>query len=121
MVESELRRSPIRIFALMFALLFTLGVAACFSLAPKLSWLESLLIALNISTLIICGYDKMIAGSDALRVPESLFLILATLGGSVGMLVGMNIFRHKTRKPSFLVKLICIIALQMVAAKMFGV
>jgi uncharacterized membrane protein YsdA (DUF1294 family) len=64
---------------------------------PMLSWLA----AVNVVTLLLYGYDKAIAGSRMRRVPERSLLLVALVGGSVGALVGMHVFRHKTSKASF--------------------
>lgn len=68
--------------------------------------------ALNTFTFAIFGYDKWIAGGRVRRVPEKVLLLLCLLGGSVGGLVGMYTFRHKTRKVSFQFWLVGILVLQ---------
>ena len=47
------------------------------------------------------GYDKKIAGTNSVRIPEKVFFLIAALGGSLGILLAMRHFRHKTRKASF--------------------
>ena len=59
------------------------------------------LIAINILTFFVYGSDKLLAKANAWRVRERTLLILALLGGSVGALLAMRIFRHKTKKPLF--------------------
>ena len=46
--------------------------------------------------------DKRAARVRAIRVPESVLLLLAALGGGLAMYVTMLIIRHKTRKPKFM-------------------
>jgi len=58
-----------------------------------------LLCGLNVALLTLCGFDKSASRGTSLRVPESVLLLGALLGGSAGLLLGMQIFRHKTRKP----------------------
>lgn len=48
------------------------------------------------------------------RISESTFLLIAALGGSVGVLLGMKKFRHKTQKPKFTVGIPIIIAIHIV-------
>ena len=60
------------------------------------------LIAINVFTLLVYGFDKAAAGTDVRRVRERTLLGLALFGGSVGAILAMRMFRHKTRKSSFL-------------------
>jgi uncharacterized membrane protein YsdA (DUF1294 family) len=77
-----------------------------YSAAPPL--LASIL-ALNLTTLILCGYDKAVAGSGATRVPEAVLMSCTLAGGSLGMLVGMFLFRHKIRKGLFVFLVLLIV------------
>jgi uncharacterized membrane protein YsdA (DUF1294 family) len=66
-------------------------------LDPLLAWL----VAISVVTFLVWGYDKAIAGSGRLRVPERVLLALTFAGGTLGALLGMRVFRHKTIKASF--------------------
>lgn len=59
--------------------------------------------ALNLLTFIIYGADKFAAIKGKWRVKELHLLALAFIGGSFGALFGMLIFRHKIRKPHFVI------------------
>ena len=59
------------------------------------------LIAINISAFILCGYDKRCAINQKRRIPEMRLFLIAFFGGSAGLLLGMHVFRHKTKKISF--------------------
>ncbi|MBR6654752.1 MAG: DUF1294 domain-containing protein [Oscillospiraceae bacterium] len=59
------------------------------------------LVAINITALIVMAADKKHAVKKQRRVPESVLLTLAFIGGSVGALLGMFICRHKTRHLKF--------------------
>lgn len=61
------------------------------------------LIIINIAAWIMYGLDKWKAKSGAWRIPERTLLLTALAGGSVGALVGMLLFHHKTRKPKFMI------------------
>lgn len=97
------------------ALLFTLLEA--FSSLPHLA---NYLAAWNATVFLLCGYDKSIAGSSAMRVPEVILIIFSLLGGSIGLLLGMNFFRHKTRKASFQLKVLVILLIQILVLRDSG-
>ena len=104
------------------ALVFiTLGAAAAtHSLAPGISPLYNYLVAINIAAFVLCGFDKSIAGKGSTRVPEKVLFGSAAIGGSLGLLVGMELFHHKTRKVSFLIMYILIIAFQAIVLYQFA-
>ena len=62
-----------------------------------LIWLGTL----SALTLILFGWDKLMARSNRRRIPEAGLLAAALFGGGTGALLGMLLFRHKTRKPPF--------------------
>lgn len=70
------------------------------------------LIAVNLVTLATYAYDKAIANSGWMRVPEKVLLMLALVGGTPAALIGMWLFRHKTSKGSFLAKLGLVVLIQ---------
>ena len=74
-----------------------------------LVYLESV----NLLTLAMFGLDKHRARVHRERLPEALLLGLAAIGGSVGALAGMLLFRHKTRKRRFRTGVPLILALQL--------
>lgn len=71
---------------------------------------------INVLSLILCGADKLKAKKGWWRVPERTLFITAALGGSVGMLLGMKLFRHKTKHRSFTIGIPAILVLQLLAA-----
>lgn len=62
--------------------------------------------ALTLATLLTYGFDKRRAQRGGRRVPERTLHALALLGGFAGAFLGMRFFRHKTKKPLFLVVLL---------------
>ena len=104
--------------SLTFFALLTFGVSLalavvgwlCVQLDPLLSWL----LAVNLVTFLTYGYDKSIAGSGRMRVPERALLLLALAGGSPAALLGMRLLHHKTSKESFQVKFWLVILVQAV-------
>ena|SRR3989339_1394597 len=68
---------------------------------------------INIVTFFYFGFDKMRSQiSDARRVSEKTLWFLALIGGSVGALISMHFFRHKTKKLSFQTGIAIILTLQ---------
>ncbi|MDX6190452.1 DUF1294 domain-containing protein [Flavobacterium sp. Fl-318] len=69
----------------------------------------------NSLTFLIAGYDKYLAIKNKRRISENTLFTVALIGGSVGLLLAMILFRHKTSKTSFIVKFLIIILLQILA------
>ncbi len=59
------------------------------------------LLAVNLLTFATYGIDKYKARHARWRVREVSLLLLAALGGSIGALLGMHLFRHKTQHKKF--------------------
>ena len=77
--------------------------------------IPSYLLIVNLATLIIYGLDKWKARHDRWRVPESVLLFLAIIGGSPAALIAMRLFNHKTKKNKFVFGVPIILLLQIVA------
>ena len=60
------------------------------------------LIGINLLSLLLYGIDKAKAKRGAWRIPEKVLLGLGILGGALGALTGMKLFRHKTRHWYFI-------------------
>ena len=73
------------------------------------------LLTINAVGLLIMLADKEKAKKHLWRIPEVTLLTVAALGGSLGCLAGMRLFRHKTRKPKFYLGLPAILAAQLAA------
>lgn len=61
------------------------------------------------------SYDKLIAISESktiYRVSEIKLLLSSILGGTIGSIIAMTIFRHKIKKVSFMIKFALVVALQ---------
>ncbi|MBR0081516.1 MAG: DUF1294 domain-containing protein [Clostridia bacterium] len=61
------------------------------------------LAVINAVALILYGLDKRFAKRGTRRIPERTLLLSAFFGGALGAAIGMLLFRHKTKKPKFLV------------------
>ena len=55
----------------------------------------------NVFTFLLFGFDKYCAIHDHWRISEKALFLCSLLYGSLGSLVGMFMFHHKTRKLSF--------------------
>ncbi len=71
------------------------------------------LLAISIIGFLLCFIDKHSSQVfRARRIPEMTFYILCLMGGTLGVLLGMYTFRHKTKKVSFQAVVIIILAIQ---------
>ena len=69
-----------------------------------LIWLYAVYAAsLSLITMIMYMIDKIKAKRGGRRIREATLLCMGLIGGAVGGLAGMYIFRHKTKKPYFAV------------------
>ncbi|MDO5443293.1 MAG: DUF1294 domain-containing protein [Bacteroidia bacterium] len=66
-------------------------------------WIIWTLLAVNLATFIIYGWDKLCAKKDWWRIPEKVLLGFAFIGGSLGALLGMRVFHHKTKHKKFII------------------
>ena len=58
-------------------------------------------LAVNVVVFAAYGIDKWKAKHGMWRIPESTLLLLAVVGGSLGALLGMRIWHHKTKHAKF--------------------
>lgn len=77
------------------------------------------LAAINLVTFLVFGLDKWkakrkVKKESVRRVPEKTLFLLAILGGSVGALLGMKVWHHKTLHRSFRIGIPVILILQIV-------
>ena len=72
------------------------------------------LIVINIVTFLIYGIDKWKAKQGSWRISEATLLILAAIGGSIGALLGMKIWHHKTMHKKFKYGLPLILIIQII-------
>ena len=76
------------------------------------------LIVINLVAFALMGIDKHKAKRKQWRIPERTLFLSAAVGGSVGAMYGMHLFRHKTKHRSFLFGMPAILALQLLVAAM---
>ena len=74
------------------------------------------LLIINAAGFLLMLVDKWKAKKNRWRVRESTLLIVAVLGGSIGSLAGMYLFRHKTQHLKFTLGVPLILAAQCLVA-----
>lgn len=72
------------------------------------------LLIINALGLLLMHIDKQKAMKNKWRIPERVLLGTAILGGSIGCIAGMQVFRHKTKHLAFWLGLPVILCLQIV-------
>ena len=102
--------------AVLISLALAIAVAINFEVTPLVAWL----IGINCGAIFFMGLDKSLARSASLRTPETVTFVMALLGGSPGVLLGIHVFRHKTRKAAFQFVLLLIFAAQALLLRALG-
>lgn len=62
--------------------------------------IPAIFIVLNVIAFLVYGMDKRKAQNNAWRISESTLIKIAAVC-PFGSLIGMNVFRHKTKKAKF--------------------
>ena len=74
------------------------------------------LIFINLLAFLLMGLDKAKARRHKWRIPEKTLFLSAIIGGSIGAILGMQVFRHKTKHASFRIGMPCILLVQLALA-----
>ncbi len=72
------------------------------------------MIIINLIGFSLMGIDKYKAKKRAFRIPEATLFIVAAFGGSIGSIIGMYTFHHKTRHWYFVYGMPFILFLQII-------
>lgn len=70
-------------------------------------------LAINLISFQTMRLDKKKARRGEWRTPESVLFLQAIIGGSVGSILAMNLFHHKTRKAAFRIGMPVILLVQL--------
>ncbi len=70
---------------------------------------------MNLVGFLLMGIDKAKAKRHAFRIPEATLFLVAAFGGSIGSIIGMYTFRHKTKHKSFVIGMPVILAVQIIS------
>ena len=76
--------------------------------------LTAYLVLVNAAALALMLADKQKAKQGVWRISERSLIGIALIGGSIGAIIGMYLFRHKTRHLKFSLGLSLILAVQIV-------
>ena len=79
-----------------------------------LKYLIIYLVAINLIAFLTMYIDKRKARYGRWRIPEQTLFVLALIGGSIGSIIGMYVFRHKTKKLRFSIGFPVILVLQII-------
>ena len=74
------------------------------------------LILVNAVGFLLMTADKIKAKKNLWRIPEATLIGVAVVGGSLGVMIAMNLMRHKTKHPKFFIGVPVIFALQVICA-----
>jgi uncharacterized membrane protein YsdA (DUF1294 family) len=77
------------------------------------------LVVMNVIGFAIMGIDKSKAKRGAWRIPEKTLFLVAILGGSIGSILGMKQFRHKTKHKTFTIGMPVIFIVQVIIVVYF--
>ena len=78
------------------------------------------LLLVNLIAFVLMGLDKRRARRDQWRIPEKTLFLPAVLGGSLGAILGMRLFRHKTKHWYFRYGLPALLAAQVLLGVFLG-
>ena len=76
--------------------------------------LAGYLVLVNLAGFFMMGSDKFRARRHAFRIPEASLFTVALIGGSAGSILGMCVFRHKTKHPRFVIGMPVILVVQVI-------
>ena len=83
-------------------------------------WISGYLILINVFAFALMGMDKSRAKKHAWRISEKTLFLSAVFGGSVGAILGMMLFRHKTKHWYFVIGMPLILFLQILLWKLIA-
>lgn len=74
------------------------------------------LLIMNVIGFVLMFVDKKRAQNNQWRIKEATLFLSAAIGGSIGSMLGMKVFRHKTKHWSFLIGMPAIFIIQVALA-----
>lgn len=77
------------------------------------------LLVINLISFLAMYIDKKKAKRGSWRTKESTLFTLVLLGGGIGGIAGMYLFRHKTKKPGFVIGFPAILIIEIICVIIF--
>jgi uncharacterized membrane protein YsdA (DUF1294 family) len=78
--------------------------------------LVSYMLLMSVVLFVLMGVDKKRAARNEWRIKERTLFFIALIGGALGGIAGMRVFRHKTKHASFAVGMPLLLMLNLGAA-----
>jgi uncharacterized membrane protein YsdA (DUF1294 family) len=101
--------SPVRMIGIIVAILVIILSTIFYKIFNLL--LPSYLLSINLIAFCIFGWDKRQAIGSRFRIPNLVFNLVAICGGSLGSIIGLYAFRHKTLQSYFKLSLFFYLAI----------
>ncbi|MBR6307825.1 MAG: DUF1294 domain-containing protein [Lachnospiraceae bacterium] len=79
---------------------------------PTTIWIIIYFAAVSLFGFASMGIDKYRAENHKWRISEAMLFFFAIIGGSIGSIIGMHFFRHKTKHKSFTIGMPLILLIQ---------
>ena len=79
-----------------------------------MKYIITYVIVINLIAFLAMYIDKRKAKNNSRRIPEKTLFTLVFLGGGIGGMAGMYLFRHKTKKTRFVIGFPCILILEII-------
>ncbi len=89
----------------------------------SLTYFQMYLLIINCISFVVFGFDKIQAlrnNTNTNRVRERTLLGLTLIGGTLGGLLAMLLFRHKIKKVSFILQFFGVVGIQIFAGYYFN-
>lgn len=77
------------------------------------------LLSINVVSFILFGFDKFLAIKNKSRIPEKELFTVSTIGGAIGGMFAILIFKHKISKASFIWKFMILFIINIVGIYFF--
>lgn len=78
------------------------------------------IVIINIIGFLAMYIDKLKAKRGSWRIPENTLFIITAIGGGIGTIAGMYLFRHKTKKWTFKIGLPVLLILDILIVLYFA-